>query len=123
MTIQYKGKIRWSFYCHKRACCSTKRRHNTSTSGYYGSLIPYSDPEKIGWTSILRISKSMVGKPILYKKCGILMHSSLAVTDTGLPLGLCAIKFWTRKQFKGTNELKKRINPTRISIEEKESYH
>ncbi len=50
------------------------------------------------------------------------MHSSLAVTDTGLPLGLCAIKFWTRKQFKGTNELKKRINPTRISIEEKESY-
>jgi len=50
------------------------------------------------------------------------MHSSLAVTDAGLPLGLCAIKFWTRKQFKGTNELKKRINQTRIPIEEKESY-
>ncbi len=50
------------------------------------------------------------------------MNSSLAVTDAGLPLGLCAIKFWTRKQFKGTNELKKRINPTRIPIEEKESY-
>ena len=43
-------------------------------------------------------------------------------TDAGLPLGLCAIKFWTRKQFKGTNELKKRVNPTRIPIEEKESY-
>ncbi len=81
-----------------------------------------SNPDKIGWTSNLQIGKSMVGKPILYKKCGILMHSSLAITDAGLPLGLCAIKFWTRKQFKGTNELKKRINPTRIPIEEKESY-
>ena len=81
-----------------------------------------SNPEKIGCTNNLRIGKSMVGKPILYKQCGILMHSSLAVTDAGLPLGLCAIKFWTRKQFKGTNELKKRINPTRMPIEEKESY-
>ncbi|MFI0478939.1 MAG: transposase DNA-binding-containing protein [Candidatus Rhabdochlamydia sp.] len=81
-----------------------------------------SNPEKIGWTTNLQIGKSMIGKPILYKKCGILMHSSLAITDAGLPLGLCAIKFWTRKQFKGSNELKKRINPTRIPIEEKESY-
>ena len=40
----------------------------------------------------------------------------------GLPLGLAAIKFWTRKKFKGTNELKKRINPTRMPIEKKESY-
>jgi len=30
-------------------------------------------------------------------------------------------EFWTRKQFKGTNALKKRINPTRVPIEEKES--
>lgn len=49
-----------------------------------------------------------------------MMHSSLAVTSDGLPLGLAAIKFWTRKQFKGTNELKKRINPTRVSIKQKE---
>jgi hypothetical protein len=81
-----------------------------------------SNPDKIGWTNNLKIGKSMVGKPELYKQCGILMHSSLAVTDTGLPLGLCAIKFWTRKKFKGTNALKKHINPTRVSIEEKESY-
>src|SRR5262249_17332179 len=53
--------------------------------------------------------------------CGILMHSSLIVTTEGLPLGLCAVKFWTRKQFKGTNALKKTINPTRVPIEEKES--
>jgi len=52
---------------------------------------------------------------------GILMHSSLAITPQGLPLGLAAIKFWTRKQFKGCNALKKKINPTRVPIEEKES--
>lgn len=49
------------------------------------------------------------------------MHSSLAVTTEGLPLGLSAIKFWTREEFKGTNALKKHINPTRVPIEEKES--
>lgn len=50
------------------------------------------------------------------------MHSSLAVTTSGLPLGLTAVKFWTRKKFKGTNALKRKINPTRVPVEEKESY-
>jgi hypothetical protein len=50
-----------------------------------------------------------------------LMHSSLAVTLDGLPLGLAAIKFWTRTKFKGTAALKKKINPTRVPIGEKES--
>ena len=53
--------------------------------------------------------------------CGLLMHSSLAVTREGLPLGLAAIKFWTRSKFKGTAALKRLINPTRVPIEEKES--
>jgi hypothetical protein len=35
---------------------------------------------------------------------------------------LTAAKFWSRKQFKGCNALKRKINPTRIPIEEKESY-
>jgi hypothetical protein len=39
---------------------------------------------------------------------GILMHSTLAITLDGLPLGLAGIKFWTRKQFKGCNALKRR---------------
>jgi hypothetical protein len=56
-----------------------------------------------------------------YAVRGILMHSSLAVTTEGLPLGLTAIKFWTRNKFKGTNALKRKINPTRVPIEEKES--
>lgn len=38
-----------------------------------------------------------------------------------LPLGLTAVKFWTRKKFKGTGALKKKINPTRVPIEKKES--
>lgn len=49
------------------------------------------------------------------------MHSSLAVTTGGVPLGLAAVKFWTRDEFKGTNALKRKINPTRIPIGEKES--
>lgn len=49
------------------------------------------------------------------------MHLSLAVTTEGLPLGLTAVKFWTRKKFKRTAALKKKINPTRIPIEKKES--
>jgi hypothetical protein len=49
------------------------------------------------------------------------MHSSLAVTTDGLPLGLGAVKYWTRDKFKGTAALKRKINPTRVPIEKKES--
>jgi len=66
--------------------------------------------------------KNTKGRPLHYTVCGILMHSSLAVTSAGLPLGLAAIKFWTRDEFKGCNALKKKINPTRVPIERKESY-
>jgi len=79
-------------------------------------------PEIIGATRIIPNGKDTYGKLKRHTKCGILMHSSLAVISDGLPLGLAAIKFWTRKQFKGTNTLKKHINPTQVSIKEKESY-
>ena len=65
--------------------------------------------------------KDEQGRPRLHTVCGILMHSSLAVTAEGLPLGLAAIKFWTRSKFKGTNALKRKVNPTRVPIEAKES--
>ena len=61
------------------------------------------------------------GKLRHYIVCGIQMHSSLAVTTAGLPLGLIALKFWTRSEFKGCNALKRKINPTRVPIEKKES--
>lgn len=65
--------------------------------------------------------KDKDGRPRLHTVCGILMHSSLAVTSEGLPLGVTAIKFWTRSKFKGTNALKRKVNPTRVPIEAKES--
>jgi hypothetical protein len=34
---------------------------------------------------------------------------------------LSAVKFWTRKKFRGTAALKRKINPTRVPIEKKES--
>jgi len=61
-------------------------------------------------------------QPGHHTTCGILMHSSLAVTTEGLPLGLAAIKFWSRDKFHGANALKRSINPTRVPIEQKESY-
>jgi hypothetical protein len=79
------------------------------------------DVEAIGKTRINIAGAYRDGMPRYLTACGILMHSSLAVTTDGLPLGLAAIKFWSRKKFKGANALKKKINPTRVPIEEKES--
>jgi hypothetical protein len=79
------------------------------------------DVAAVGMTTRMPTRK-LDGKPQHYNVCGILMHSSLAVTLNGLPLGLTAIKFWSRDKFYGCNQMKKRINPTRIPIEQKESY-
>ena len=78
-------------------------------------------PEKIGFTKISTNSKPKDGRHQKYKVCGLLMHASLAITPEGLPLGLTAAKFWSRPQFKGCNALKRKINPTRVPIEQKES--
>jgi hypothetical protein len=67
-------------------------------------------------------TRTQGGRMQRYTVCGISMHSSLAVTTDGFPLGLTAIKFWTRSKFKGTKALKRKINPTRVPIEEKESF-
>ena len=80
------------------------------------------DENAMGLIGTPSIGKAVDGRSRLRTVRGILMHSSLALTSDGLPLGLAAIKFWTRKQFKGCNALKKKINPTRISIEQKESF-
>ena len=86
--------------------------------------------EAIGQThKVAKGHKDKKGRQRLHTVCGILMHSSLAVTPDGLPLGLAAAKLWTRKKFKGTNALqgktldggKHSINMTRIPIEQKES--
>lgn len=79
------------------------------------------DIEALGKTRINIAGAYRDGTPRYYTACGILMHSSLAVTTEGLPLGLTAIKFWSRDKFKGTARLKRHINPTRVPIEKKES--
>jgi hypothetical protein len=72
-------------------------------------------PEGVGALSLLK------GRHARHTVCGLLMHSSLVVTTAGVPLGLAAVKFWTRKKFKGTNARKRAVNPTRVPIEQKES--
>ncbi|HEV7267875.1 MAG TPA: hypothetical protein VGN83_23665 [Falsiroseomonas sp.] len=63
----------------------------------------------------------MIDKPRILTQCGLLMHGSPVVTHDGLPLGLTAVRFWSRKALKGTKELKRHVNPTRLPIEDKES--
>jgi hypothetical protein len=79
------------------------------------------DPRPIGILKRGLVAKGRQERLRPYTTCGLLMHASLAVTTEGLPLGLAAVKFWTRKAFKGTNALKRKINPTRVPIEQKES--
>ena len=75
----------------------------------------------MGFTTKVGGRKDKRGRPRMHTVCGLLMHSSLTTTTDGLPLGMAAAKFWSRKKFKGTNALKRKINPTRVPIEVKES--
>ena len=79
------------------------------------------DPDKIGFTKVSTGRKLKDGRFQKFTICGLLMHASLAITPEGLPLGLTAAKFWSRSKFKGTAELKRKINLTRIPIDQKES--
>jgi len=80
------------------------------------------DQEPIGISKRVPIPRrDLAGNLASFTTCAILMHSSLVVTTDGLPLGMAAVKFWTRKKFKGTDALKRKVNPTRIPIEKKES--
>ena len=78
-------------------------------------------PEKIGFTKTSCGRKTKEGRHTQHTLCGMLMHASLAVTPDGLPLGLTAAKFWSREKFRGTKALKRKVNPTRVPIERKES--
>ena len=79
-------------------------------------------PDKIGFTRTINGGRYKAGQPNRLTLCGVLMHASLAVTLAGTPLGLTAVKYWTRTKFKGTWTLKRHVNPTRVPIETKESY-
>jgi hypothetical protein len=78
-------------------------------------------PEAIGAIGYAPSRRGDDGRFRLHTVCGLLMHSSLAITQEGLPLGLAAIRFWSRAKFKGSAALKRHVNPTRVPIEAKES--
>ena len=78
-------------------------------------------PEAVGFTTKVGGGKDMLGRERMHTLCGLLMHSSLAVSTDGLPLGMAAVKFWTRKKFKDKAALKRKVNSTRVPIEGKES--
>ena len=76
------------------------------------------DMAAIGLMGKATVRKDSQGRPIFFTTCGIYLHSSLVVTSTGLPLGLAAVKFWSRKQFQGLQQRRKAHD---APIEEKES--
>jgi Transposase DNA-binding len=78
-------------------------------------------PHEVGFTKAINSGRDKNGWLRHHAVCGILMHSSLAISEDGLPFGLAAVKFWNREKFKGTAQLKRKINPTRVPIEAKES--
>jgi hypothetical protein len=78
-------------------------------------------PEKIGRAVASTGRKLKEGRYQMHAVCGLLMHASLAVTPEGLPLGLTAVKLWSRATFMGTAARGRKVNPTRVPIEQKES--
>jgi hypothetical protein len=77
--------------------------------------------QAIGFTKSVNSGRDKVGRARSHTVCGVLMHSSLALTAGGVPVGLAAVKVRTRQKFKGTAALKRKFNPTRVPIETKES--
>jgi hypothetical protein len=90
--------------------------HDTTTFSYNRI-----DVAAIGITHRSFTRRDRDGLPQHSVICGLQMHSSMVVTPEGLPLGLASCHFWTRDRFKGCTAMKRKINPTRVPIEEKES--
>lgn len=69
-------------------------------------------PRNIGYTRKHANKMALSNQKIKRAICGVLMHSSLAVTSEGLPLGFTAKKFWNRDKFKNAKALyrKKKCN-------------
>jgi hypothetical protein len=77
-------------------------------------------PNAIGFTRSMHRGRHQTERRRHRKVCGILMHSALVVTRQGLPLGLAAGKFWSRKRFKSL-PVRSRARLKRIPIKKKES--
>ena len=111
------GRLRCRPVAADRGACCGERRSDLILQDTTEFIYSRAQPGKIGFTKTINAGRYKAGQPNVQTLCGVLMHSSLAVTLTGTPLGLTAVKFWTRTKFKGTHALKRHINPTRVPIE------
>lgn len=68
------------------------------------------DMAAVGMVSKGSVRKDAEGRPVYFTTCGINLHSSLALTLEGLPLGLAAVRFWNRKAFQGQKAKRKAHN-------------
>jgi hypothetical protein len=75
----------------------------------------------IGLTKRVNSGRDAEGRWRHHTLCGLLLHTSLAVTEEGVPLDVTAVKVWTRAKFRGTAALKRVVNHTWVPIEGKES--
>jgi hypothetical protein len=78
-------------------------------------------PEAIGITKRINSGRDKAARLRSHTVCGILMHSSLAVTTEGLPLGLTAVKFWTRDVQRDCSAEEKDLEPNRCRHSRRES--
>lgn len=66
------------------------------------------DSGAIGITKSINSGRDKAGRLRSHTVCGILMHSSLAVTTEGVPLGLTAVKFGPGRNSRGLPRLRRR---------------
>ena len=67
------------------------------------------DTEAIGITKSINSGRDKAGRLRSHTVCGILMHSSLAVTSEGLPLGLAAINSGPGRSSRGPPRSRRRL--------------
>lgn len=121
---QTRERIRyfcWTFPGYERAH-RKHQRYNLVLQDTTEFSFKKSDPSAVGFTRNSRVKRWDHRRPVIVPVCGVLPHSSLAITTDGLSLGLTAAKVWMRKKFKDSRAIARKINPTRVPIEEKEGY-
>src|SRR6516162_800738 len=58
-------------------------------AGHFAATATRDAPEGVGRLLFVK------SRHVTHTACGVLLHSSLALTPGGVPLGLAAVKFWT----------------------------
>lgn len=88
--------------------------HDTTECNY----THHNSTEGLGYLSTV----SKKSQNTLGETQGFLMHTSLAVGAGNVPLGLLGNKIWVRDRAKKKNIRSRKLNYTRVPVEEKESY-